>query len=102
MSKTRIRCWCGNETLQPFSDDYARCDTCETLVYSGAPAQADPRVRDEASDFYGWEYFHSFQQGRNQYPDIQTRARTDLPERCAYWLNALTRHKLPPANVLEL
>jgi 2-polyprenyl-3-methyl-5-hydroxy-6-metoxy-1,4-benzoquinol methylase len=98
----RQQCWCGNATLQPFGADYLLCDACQTLVFAGQPAQADPRVRDDASDFYGWEYFHSFQHDRNQYPDIQTRARTDLPERCAYWLNALTKFKLPPAKVLEL
>ncbi|MGQ9532551.1 MAG: class I SAM-dependent methyltransferase, partial [Desulfotomaculales bacterium] len=30
------------------------------------------------------------------------RARTDLPERCLYWLRTLLKYKLPPGRVLEL
>src|SRR3954466_9570902 len=95
------RCWCGEGGLKPFSDDYARCAACESLVCTATPAPSDPRVRDETKDFYGWEYFHH-DQVRRGVPPIETRARTDLFDRCVYWLNALTRHKLPPARVLEL
>src|SRR4051812_45456696 len=94
-------CWCGQAALEPFSADYGRCAACETLVCTAVPAPADPRVRDEASDFYGWEYFHS-DQVRRGVPPIETRARTDLYDRCVYWLDALTRYRLPPARVLEL
>lgn len=103
MSDSRVaKCWCGNDRLAPFSAEYSCCDACNTLVFAGEPAQADPRVRDDASDFYGRDYFFGRQQQGNRYPTIATRARTDLHERCAYWLNALTRYKLPPARVLEL
>src|SRR4051812_50118210 len=95
------RCWCGRTDLEPFSDDYARCAGCESLVCTVTPAPSDPRVRNEAKDFYGWEYFHH-DQVRRGVPPIETRARTDLFDRCVYWLNALTRYKLPPARVLEL
>jgi 2-polyprenyl-3-methyl-5-hydroxy-6-metoxy-1,4-benzoquinol methylase len=100
--KAKTTCWCGNEQLTWFSDDYRRCAGCETLVYSGPVATPDPRVRDDASDFYGQKYWHQHQRENSGYADIHTRVRTDLPERCAYWLNALLDYKLPPARVLEL
>jgi SAM-dependent methyltransferase len=86
------RCWCGQTALAPFSADYRLCTACQTLVCNVTP---DP------SDFYGWEYFHSGQTSRGV-PAIETRARTDLHDRCVYWLNDLIRFKLPPARVLEL
>jgi 2-polyprenyl-3-methyl-5-hydroxy-6-metoxy-1,4-benzoquinol methylase len=99
-----VTCWCGNPTVLPFSDDYARCAKCETLIFTGTPAQLDARVHDDQSDFYGWDYFHRHQQdvNGNHYPTIESRARGDLSERCIYWLNALLRFKLPPARVFEL
>src|SRR3954452_5713186 len=84
-------CWCGQSDLLPFSADYRRCASCETLVGNVA---AD-------GEFYNWEYFHGGQTSRGV-PAIETRARADLFDRCVYWLNALTRYKLPPARVLEL
>jgi 2-polyprenyl-3-methyl-5-hydroxy-6-metoxy-1,4-benzoquinol methylase len=95
-------CWCGNERLQPFSDDYRRCTSCETLVYVGSIAPPDARIRDDASDFYGQKYWNTHQRDQSGYPDINTRLRTDLPERCTYWLNALLDYRLPPAKLLEL
>ncbi|CAN5680527.1 hypothetical protein BH09PLA1_BH09PLA1_29580 [soil metagenome] len=103
MNPTQDRpCWCGNARLEAFSDDYRRCASCETLVYAGSLAVPDARVRDDATDFYGSQYWHSHQRDQRGYPDIYTRLRSDLPERCAYWLNALLDYKLPSAKVLEL
>lgn len=87
------RCWCGNGALEAFGADYRRCGACETLVCTSDGI--------DANDFYGWDYFH-YDQTRRGVPPIETRARTDLHERCVYWLDALTRFALPPARVLEL
>jgi 2-polyprenyl-3-methyl-5-hydroxy-6-metoxy-1,4-benzoquinol methylase len=87
------RCWCENGALEPFSAEYRRCAACETLICTSEGINP--------TDFYDWEYFHH-DQVRRGVPPIETRARTDLFERCVYWLNALTRFVLPPARVLEL
>jgi 2-polyprenyl-3-methyl-5-hydroxy-6-metoxy-1,4-benzoquinol methylase len=100
MDGSAARCWCGNEQLRSFSPDYLRCDACETLVC--AAQSVDPRVRDDTQDFYGAQYWHAHQHSQPDHRDIETRTRSDLPERCAYWLDALLRFKLPPARVLEL
>ena len=34
-------CWCGNTTLAPFSADYFRCASCETLVLRHIPAAGE-------------------------------------------------------------
>ena len=95
------RCWCGNIALEPFSTDYVRCAACETLVLAKMPALEELLVRDDAHDFYGWNYFTRLAKEHGQ-PSIQERARIDLPGRCIYWLNTLLKFRLPPGSILEL
>ena len=99
-SKTPL-CWCGNDRLSPFSADYLRCDACETLVLAQPPSAEIGRVREDESDFYGRSYWFSHQKSLG-HPDIASRARADLPERCLYWLRALLVYKQPPGRVLEV
>lgn len=97
-------CWCdaGSSALRVFSTAYHLCTACQTLVAVDASTCPDPRVRDDANDLYGRNYWFSHQQSLYGQADIHTRARADLGERCVYWLNALVRLRLPPARVLEL
>jgi 2-polyprenyl-3-methyl-5-hydroxy-6-metoxy-1,4-benzoquinol methylase len=60
------------------------------------------RVTDETQDLYGREYWFSHMEQDLGHPNILTRARTDLSERCLYWLSLLLKYKLPPGRVLEL
>jgi glycosyltransferase involved in cell wall biosynthesis/SAM-dependent methyltransferase len=95
-------CWCGNEDLKPFSDDYLRCARCETLVLRHMPVEDVTRVRDDSADLYGRNYYLKHLQEDFGYPDLKTRARTDLPERCLHWLRTTLKYKIPPGKALEL
>jgi len=96
----RRECWCGSTNTSPFCGGYSRCDQCRTLV-SDADSP-DLQVRREESGLYGKEYWFSHQEQSLGYPNIVTRARADLPERCVHWLKWLLRYLLPPAKVMEL
>lgn len=95
-------CWCGNGELTAFSPGYMRCPACETLVSVQMPAGDLAHVVDDARDFYGREYWFSYQEQHLGHPTIVARARLDLPERCLYWLRTLLRYRRPPARVLEV
>ena len=95
-------CWCGNQALSPFCDGYRRCDVCQTLVSMSLDAPFDPRVRDDATDYYGRNYWFGHQTNELACPDIVARMRSDLPERCLHWLRSLLQFRLPPAKVLEI
>src|SRR4051794_25506161 len=97
-----MHCWCGNENLSDFGDGYRRCDACQTLVAGVTPRQSNPRVTDESSDLYRRDYWFDHQTRDLGCPDIITRSRTDLSERCLHWLRTLLQFKLPPAKVLEI
>lgn len=96
------RCWCGADALQQFGAGYMRCASCETLVAQAGLSDHETRVVDDDRDFYGRRYWFEHQTDELGLPDIHTRARADLPERCVDWLKSLLRHRLPPARILEV
>jgi 2-polyprenyl-3-methyl-5-hydroxy-6-metoxy-1,4-benzoquinol methylase len=96
------RCWCGNAALADFSESYAACAECGTLVSRRGLRPDEAEVRDDEHDFYGKPYWLAHQRDELGFPDIHERARLDLPERCLYWLRTLLAYRLPPARVLEL
>jgi 2-polyprenyl-3-methyl-5-hydroxy-6-metoxy-1,4-benzoquinol methylase len=96
------QCWCGNRRLDPYSPEYRLCRACETLVSCAGLAGDEIAVTDDEHDFYGKTYWLGHQTDELGLPDIATRARADLPERCMYWLRTLCRLKPPPARVLDV
>jgi 2-polyprenyl-3-methyl-5-hydroxy-6-metoxy-1,4-benzoquinol methylase len=96
------RCWCGSADLKPFSPDYLVCGECRTLVVAAMPGREIARVEDEERDFYGRRYWFEYQERELGNPDITVRARSDLPERCVYWLRTVLRYRLPPARTLDV
>jgi SAM-dependent methyltransferase len=95
-------CWCGHKDLQPFSPEYELCTECSTLVSRVGLTAEEIAVQDDSQDFYGKDYWLNHQVKDLGNPDIFQRARTDLPERCLYWLRSLLNYQLPPAKVLEI
>src|SRR5581483_2548786 len=95
-------CWCGNENLSAFGEGYLRCDACQTLVAAVFPERDPTHVTDDAADLYGRDYWFDHQRRDLNCPDIISRARTDLSERCIHWLRSILQYKLPPAKVLEI
>lgn len=98
-----VRCWCGSlAPTTPFSPQYVRCMTCDTVICTEAPDASVRGVADDAADFYGAQYWGSHQSESFGFPELAERARRDLPERCIYWLRALLRYSRPQGKLLEI
>jgi SAM-dependent methyltransferase len=97
-----LHCWCGNADLQPFSSVYKQCSRCETLVSIRIPDADFAAVTKDESGFYGKEYWFGHQEKDLGFPNIIARSRSDLSERCLYWLRTLLKYKAPPGRALEL
>ena len=97
----RTYCWCGEHHLEPFSPDYWRCPACGTLVLREWPDEPLTEVADQG-ELYSKDYYLKRLPEQYGYPDLLSRARSDLSERVLHWLNVLLRYRLPPADVLEL
>ena len=65
------------------------------------PAASELTVARDEDAYYGRHYFDRLSENYDQ-PSLDVRARTDMPERCVYWLRTLLKYKGPPARVLEL
>jgi 2-polyprenyl-3-methyl-5-hydroxy-6-metoxy-1,4-benzoquinol methylase len=96
------QCWCGNGKLSTFCEGYLRCETCQTLVAQAPPKMLDPRVKNDSADYYGRDYWFGHQTKDLGCPDLVSRTRDDLGERCVHWLRSLLQFKVPPARVLEI
>ncbi len=99
---TAVHCWCGNSDLSQWGQGYLRCDQCQTLVAQFDPAQPITRVTDDSADYYGKNYWFGHQTIDLGCPDIVSRSRSDLSERCVHWMASILPFKLPPAKVLEI
>jgi 2-polyprenyl-3-methyl-5-hydroxy-6-metoxy-1,4-benzoquinol methylase len=99
-SPARTPCWCGETGGPAIGHDYRRCARCGTAVVSVLPAGlgADPRQDD---GLYGKSYWLDHQKARGL-PDVRERARTDLSERCLFWLERLLETVRPPGRALEI
>jgi 2-polyprenyl-3-methyl-5-hydroxy-6-metoxy-1,4-benzoquinol methylase len=95
-------CWCGNEALEPFTDDYRVCRRCDTLVSTFEHATDVSRVTAEESDLYGRNYWFGHMEKDLGFTNIYDRARSDLTDRCLFWLATLLRYRTPPGRTLEL
>jgi 2-polyprenyl-3-methyl-5-hydroxy-6-metoxy-1,4-benzoquinol methylase len=100
---TKLKCWCGNDTLSSFSDTFQVCTACSTLVSANDFSQEyfSLNVTSKEHGIYGKDYWFGFQDNLNQ-PHITERARTDLPARCMNWLTALLKYKTPGGKAIEM
>lgn len=98
MKKMKV-CWCENQILDEFSQDYFVCRSCQTLVSKFEDLQSLETVKDDENDFYGKNYWL---EGSLEFPDIHIRSRNDLSERNLHWLKYLLQYQLPPAKILEI
>lgn len=95
-------CWCGSTDREDFSAEYVRCRACGTLVSRVGLSDAELKVADDESDFYGKKYWLEHQNHDLGFPNIYQRAKNDLTDRNLHWLKTLLKYKAPPAKVLEL
>ena len=99
---TNVLCWCGSPEHEIFSDHYLRCLGCGT-VHLRQPLPRDISVvGEDESGLYGEQYWFQHQSCDLGLPEIDSRSRTDLPERNLYWLRTLMKYKSPGAKVLEI
>lgn len=95
-------CWCGEQNLFAYSDDYNVCKACGTLVTRADVRAADLAVTKDQDELYSKDYWLRRQSAKHGLPSLEARTRTDLPERCVHWLNLLLARRPPPAKVLEI
>jgi SAM-dependent methyltransferase len=95
------RCWCGAAARTPVGSHYRICEACGTAVLAVPRQDGHFSVCDDDADFYGRRYWFEYQKMRG-YPDIESRSRSDLSERCVFWLKGVLEFVSPPGRTLEI
>ena len=101
-TENKIICWCGNESLAPYSEDFFRCPVCETLVCSHYVDEAFVNVNEDDLDFYGKNYWLEHVELDYGQENVFKRTRSDLVDRNLYWLRTLLKYKQAHGKALEL
>jgi SAM-dependent methyltransferase len=100
-AEAAVACWCGGPLAEAIGPHYRRCAACGSAVRAPKPARAHFAVADDARDFYGRRYWTDYAVAR-KLPDIASRARSDLSERCLFWLERTLEVANPPGRFLEI
>lgn len=102
--KQTTHCWCGNSSLERYSEDYLLCSACGTLVVALMPEVDLTKVQndDAQNELYSKNYWLDHSTEDLQQSDIFSRARTDIIERGIYWLRTLMQYKLPPVRTIDV
>jgi 2-polyprenyl-3-methyl-5-hydroxy-6-metoxy-1,4-benzoquinol methylase len=98
----KLSCWCGGTELEQFSSSYLKCTICQTLINTMLGKYDRTELDKKQAEFYGKPYWVDYQKKELGFPDINERARQDLPGRCLYWLKTILKYRLPDARLLEL
>ena len=96
------KCWCGNTKLKPFSEYYYKCDHCETLVCKNEFGDAIYKIKDEAQDLYGENYWKEKMLHLSEVDNIEELIDMYMKGRCLHWLQYILKYVLPDKDILEI
>jgi SAM-dependent methyltransferase len=101
--QVRKQCWCGSESFTPYSKDYLRCDSCQTLVYQYAVNLEDLVVTDEETSVYGHSYWLSPSRQAYLGGTIDEQARYQFSDpRYLNYLRTILKYKPIGSRIVEL
>lgn len=96
------KCWCGSNIFKPFNSAYHLCSSCGTLIVQYMPSRSEVEAGSDDEGFYGKRYWRDFVPNTLKLPTLDERARSDLSERCIYWLDRIIEYLPPGSSILEL
>lgn len=89
------KCWCGNESLEEYSEDYYKCTSCGTLVSKNVFTDEIYQISNEDEDLYGKNYWLETMVREADVESVSDLLLLYLNGRGVYWLKyALKYFKL--------
>ena len=96
------KCWCGNEKLNDYSEEYYKCDECHTLLSKRIFEESVYDVENEQEDLYGenyWEVSMTKAAGKNSLSEVVDMY---LTERVIYWLKYVLKYVKLGSDIAEV
>src|SRR5439155_9523698 len=83
-TESAVLCWCGSPDHEVFSEHYLRCLACGTVHLRNPLPRRIYEVGADETGLYGEQYWFQHQSNDLGLPEIDSRSRTDIPERGLY------------------
>ncbi len=96
------KCWCGNNQLEKYSEDYDKCNACHTLVCNKQVSEQIYDVKNEEQDLYGKNYWQKSMAEMSGLNSLDEIVDLYLRERAVYWLKYLLQYSLPKGKFAEI
>lgn len=96
------KCWCGNDKLDNYSDDYLLCGRCHTLVSKAVFQNQIYHVSDEENDLYGKNYWEKTMIQEAGVETLDEIIDMYLCERVPYWLKYILKYIPLDGKVAEI
>lgn len=96
------RCWCGNDKLKEYSENYFFCSQCKSLVSKVIFEDNIYHVEDENDDLYGGNYWEEVMTQEAGVDTLDEIIDLYLHERGIYWLKYIVKYLPFNSRVAEI
>ncbi len=96
------KCWCGNQSLEEYSDNYYVCRLCGTLITKQEISETISCVNDENNDLYGSNYWNERMLRLSGEENIDELIQRYLGERVLYWLGYILEYIPIDSSIAEV
>lgn len=96
------KCWCGNESLQEYSEDYYVCTKCGTLVTKKDIDESIYEIIDEDNDLYGKNYWEKKMVELSGETSVDGLIQQYLGGRVIYWMKYILKYIPIECSVAEV
>jgi len=96
------KCYCGNQDLKEYSNDYWKCTICGTLVSKTDFDVSIYSVEDEKSDLYGESYWKKNMLQEAGVSSIDELLELYFKGRVPYWMKYILKYIPVSSEVLEV
>lgn len=95
------KCYCGNDNLNEYSQDYYKCNLCNTLV-SKHDFSDVCNIESEDEDLYGKNYWEEVMVKEADVKNMDELIDLYIPERATYWLKLCLKYIKLGSTVAEV
>lgn len=96
------KCWCGNQVLEEYSDNYYVCRNCGTLVTKKIINKEITEVKDEDHDLYGKNYWLNKMSDIAGANSIDALIQQYLGGRVLYWIKYILKYIPIDSSIAEV
>lgn len=96
------KCYCGNEKLDEYSENYWVCNKCHTLVSKNEFSAETYDVEDESEDLYGSNYWQNIMEKMIGETSFDGVVDYYLRDRVIYWISYILKYIPVKSKVAEI